>query len=266
MSTAVLLETLRERRRALGWWSAGVFALILISVMFYPSVEDASGLDQYAEDLPEALRALFVGGETDLSSPVGYLNSQVFAMMAPLVLAIFTIGAGAWAIAGEEERGTLDLLLAQPISRGSLVVQRFGWLALSALALSTVLFLTLLASAPLFDLDLPVANSIAATVSVLLLGVFFGALALAIGSLWPGRGRAIGVTAGIAIAAWILDGFAQVVAALEAWRPLSPYYQALGRNPLRDGAPWEGWALLVAATAALLIIAIIGLRHRDISS
>ena len=37
--------------------------------------------------------------------------------MVPLLLLIAAIGAGAGAIAGEEERGTLDLLLSLPVSR-----------------------------------------------------------------------------------------------------------------------------------------------------
>ena len=31
-----------------------------------------------------------------------------------MIMLVFSIGAGSWAIAGDEERGTLDLLLAQP--------------------------------------------------------------------------------------------------------------------------------------------------------
>ena len=56
--------------------------------------------DWYDKDLPESVRALFAGGELDLASPVGYLNSQVYALMAPLLLLIFSIGAGAAAVAG----------------------------------------------------------------------------------------------------------------------------------------------------------------------
>jgi hypothetical protein len=51
---------------------------------------------------------------------------------------------------------------------------------------------------------------------------------------------------------------------LEPWRPLSPYYQALGQNPLRNGAPWSGWAVLALATLALAVVGAIGLERRDI--
>ena len=44
--------------------------------------------------------------------------------MVPLLLMIAAIGAGAGAIAGEEERGTLELLLANPLSRRRLVLEK----------------------------------------------------------------------------------------------------------------------------------------------
>ena len=85
MPTEVALQTLRERRRSLTWWLLGVVALVGLNVAFYPSVRDSTGLSDYSKDLPEAMRALFAGGELDLVSATGYLNSQIFALMAPLV-------------------------------------------------------------------------------------------------------------------------------------------------------------------------------------
>ncbi len=46
-------------------------------------------------------------------------------MLAPLALAFFPILASAGAIAGAEERGTIDVLLGNPIRRWHLVVGSF---------------------------------------------------------------------------------------------------------------------------------------------
>ncbi|HET7856017.1 MAG TPA: hypothetical protein VFL41_06125 [Gaiellaceae bacterium] len=80
----------------------------------------------------------------------------------------------------------------------------------------------------------------------------------------PGRAGAIAVAAALAVAAWLLDGLASAVDPLDAVRPLSPYYQALGRNPLREGAPWAGWAVLAAATTAAAACGAFGLERRDL--
>ena len=131
MRAEVALQTLRERRRSLLWWSLGLVAFVALNIAFYPSIRGDTAINDYVKDLPESLRGLFAGGELDIASPAGCLNSQVFALMAPLILLIFAVGAGVDAVAGEEERGTLDFLLAHPLRRRHYVVQRV--LALTAL-------------------------------------------------------------------------------------------------------------------------------------
>jgi ABC-2 type transport system permease protein len=260
----VLLEALRERRRSLSWWAFGLAALVVLNLAFYPSVRDDPALSDYAKDLPESVRALFAGGELDIVSPAGYLNSQVYALLAPLVLLIFTIGAGAGAVAGEEERGTLDFRLAHPVRRRDYVVQRFLALAVLVAILTVVLLATVALGSRLVALEIGFGRLVAASVGVGLLALLFGALALAAGAIRPGRARAIAVAAGVAVSAWIFDGLAQAVDALDRWRPALPYYHALGQNPLREGAPWAGWAILAAATAVLAVCAAVGLERRDV--
>lgn len=264
MRTEVVLETVRERRRSLLWWTLGLTAFVAITVGFYPSVHGEDALSDYARDLPEAVRGLFAGGEIDLVSASGYLNSQLFALMAPIIMLIFSIGLGAAAVAGEEERGTLDLLLAQPLSRVDFVIQRAVALLALVLVLTLVLLATVAIGAWIVDLEIGFAKLIAASGSVGLLALLFGSVALAVGSWWPGRGRAIAVAAGLAIAAWMLDGFGQAIGFLEPWRPLSPYYQALGTSPLTDGVEWARWVLLAGLSALLVIAAAFGLRRRDV--
>jgi ABC-2 type transport system permease protein len=260
----VLVEAVRERRRSLAWWTIGLVALLALNVAFYPSVRDDPALSDYAKDLPESVRAMFAGGELDLASPVGYLNSQIYALMAPLVLLIFAIGAGAGAVAGEEERGTLDLLLAHPVRRRSYVVQRFLALAALVAALTAVLLATVALGSWLVDLEIGFGRLVAASASVGLLAVLYAAVALAVGALAPGRARAIAVASGLVLAAWIFDGLAQAVDLLDGWRAATPYYHALGRSPLREGAPWSGWALLVGLTAILVAVGAAGLERRDV--
>jgi ABC-2 type transport system permease protein len=264
MRVEVVAETLRERRRSIIWWTLGLTALVALTVAFYPSIKDDTALSDYSKDLPEAMRALFAGGEIDLVSGPGYLNSQIFALIAPVVLLIFAIGIGAAAVAGEEERGTLDLLLAQPLGRVEFVLARALSLTALVALLTAVLFVTVAVGSELVDLEIGLGDVAAASASVGLLGLLLGMVALAVGAWWPGRGRAIAVAAGIAIAAWMLDGLGQAVDVLDPWRPLSPYYQALGTRPLTDGAPWDSWALLVGLTALLAAAACVGLRRRDV--
>ncbi len=264
MRAELTRDLLWERRHALLWWTIGISAAIAINIAFYPSVRESKGLADYSKDLPEAMRALFAGGELDLGSPRGYLNSQVFALMGPMLLTIFSIGLGAGAIAGDEERGTLELTLAQPVRRSSVVLQRAAAMIAAVALLGLVLFASVALGCRLVDLEISLSSLLAASVSATLLSAVFGTFALGAGSVLPGKGRAIAIAAGLAVAAWMLDGLAQAVGALEPWRPLSPYYHAFGHNPLSQGAPWGGWAVLVGLAAASIAAAVAGFTRRDV--
>jgi ABC-2 type transport system permease protein len=264
MNAEILLESSREHRRSLLWWGVGITLFIGINLVFYPSIRDSTGLSDYSKDMPEAVRALFVGGELDMTSPSGYLNSQIFALMAPTLMTIFAVSAGAAAIAGDEERGLLDLRLAQPVARVSFVLQQLFWLVAGTFILTIVLAATVTLGSIPFDLTIAFSKVVAATVSTALFALLFGALALAVGGLTPGKARAIAVAAAAATVSWVLDGLSKAVSWLEPFQDVSPYYQAFGQNPLTNGAPWFGWLLLTAATALLVCIAIFGLNRRDV--
>ena len=91
-------------------------------VAVYPTVRDNPRPEQDGERLPRGAEGFHrFGGDLDYVSGAGYLGSELFSFMVPLLLLVAAIGAGARAIAGEEERGTLDLLLANPLSRALLV-------------------------------------------------------------------------------------------------------------------------------------------------
>ena len=131
------------------------------------------------------------------------------------------------------------------------------------IALTVVLLGSVAIGSWLVDLEIGFGRLVAASVGVALLALLFGAVALAAGAIRPGRDchrRRRRTRPG----AWIFDGLAQAVDSLEPWRPLLPYYQALGQNPLREGAQWTGWAILLIATAVATVAAAAGLERRDV--
>ena len=68
--------------------------------------------------------------------------------MIPLLLIIATVSAGSAAVAGEEERGTLELMLSLPRARRRLVVERLAALVAEAAGLGAVLWAALLVPHP----------------------------------------------------------------------------------------------------------------------
>jgi ABC-2 type transport system permease protein len=69
------------------------------------------------QETPETLLSAFgMDRGMDITMGSGYLSAYLFGMMVPLLLILLAISYGARLIAGEEDRGTLDLLASLPVS------------------------------------------------------------------------------------------------------------------------------------------------------
>ncbi|HEX9717778.1 MAG TPA: ABC transporter permease subunit [Actinomycetota bacterium] len=267
MLRTVALKTLRDQRRALAWWALGLIGVAFMYAGFYPSIRDnAVKLNEYIESFPEPLRRAFLGESGDFTSPAGYLNTELFSFMAPLLLLLYAIGSGARAIAGEEERQSLDLLLATPVRRRRVVVDKFGAMLAGAAGLSVVLWASVAGLGPPFDLTPGLWNLTAAVVSCYLLAVAFGAIALAIGCATGRRAQAIGVTGGLAAATYLFDVLAPSVQALEWLQMLSPFYYYRGAEPLVNGLHPAHALVLAAVAGAAFAVAIVTFERRDLAA
>jgi ABC-2 type transport system permease protein len=264
MLRSVFLKTLRDQSRAFLWWGIGLIALALYIILFYPSMRDSvSEITRVMEQMPPALKAMF--GTFDFTSLVGYLQGYIFSYLAPLLFLIVTIGFGANAIAGEERRGTLDLLLSNPLSRRQVVVEKFAALVVYLIALTFFLWLGLAIGVRVIAMDISLGRLAEATASVVLLGLAFGTLALALGCASGNRGLSIGIASAIAVATYFLNTLGSMVEALTPYRKLSPFYYYIGAEPLRNGLDLGHAAVLIGMIVVLLAVALIAFERRDLA-
>jgi ABC-2 type transport system permease protein len=267
MLRSVLTKTLADTTRALLWWSLGLVGLAAMMVAVYPTVRDNPDLNKLVESYPDALKAFIAfGGSVDYASGAGYLGSELFSFMVPLLLMVAAIGAGARATAGEEERGTLDLLLANPISRRRLLLEKLGALVAEIAVLALVLWLALLVGDEIVGMDVSAAHLAAATASAGLLAIAFGAIATLAGALRGHRGVAIGVSAALAVASYLVNSLAALVDFLEPFRQGSPFYHYVASDPLRHGLGPGHTAFLVGLALVAAVAAVIAFDRRDLAS
>lgn len=248
----LLRSELRLRWVSLLLWCVAVLLVMLLIVAFYPSIRDDPSLNSIYAGLSESAQGLL--GGSDLTSPAGYLSTQVFAFFLPVVLLVFGLARGAASLAGEEEDRTLDLLLAQPVPRWSAYLQKSAALlvGLTVLTLSTWLPLVLLG--PAVRLDLPWSSTLAVCVQM---GLFCLALSLwaqAISAATGRRGVGLAVVCGYAFVAYLLYGLADAVSWLAPVKGLSLWRWYLGNDPLDNGfGIGEVVVLLLSCVVALAV-------------
>lgn len=262
MLSNVFLKTLRDWRRSLPLWGIGMALISLWVIVLYPTIGETYA--DIFEELPPGL-AIFIGDVADIASPEGYLGTEVFSFMVPLLFLVLTIGFGASAIAREEERGTLDLLLSNPIPRWRVVVEKFAAMAFIVLVVGVFLWYGLVIGAIVANVEISFLRMAEATLSGALLGLVFGALALAVACATGKRMWGIGVAAGLGVVTFLLNSLAPLVQGLEPYRKLSPFYYYSGAEPLVNGLNLGHASILLWLTLLLLAVALITFERRDLA-
>jgi len=143
-------------------------------------------LGWHAAGVPLSVRqavALFSGESLPLSGWPEWLNAAGFNILFPLALCLPAILVGSQLMAGQEERGTIALVLAFPIPRWRIVIEKALGLTAGVLLVSTGLRLGLILPSLLWpEFALPAQELFDASFQLSLPATLFGSLALAIGS------------------------------------------------------------------------------------
>lgn len=254
---------LRDRRRALLGWSLGFAVYIAINVASFPSIEGSSDIDKLVEDYPESLKRLFGISGINLSTGPGYLDSQLFNLVLPLLAIVLAIGSGSKTLAGEEDDGRLELTFAYPVRRRDGVVAKGLASALEVAAVCLVSFAVIAGFGAIIDLDLRFERLAGALFGIALLGVLHGMLSLAVAGVRAGRGLAIAVPAGLAAFGYLVNGLYMQTAWLEPFRFLSTFWW-LGQSPLSLGVEYARLLVLGGAAALALGAAALLIERRDL--
>lgn len=255
----VYRRTLWDDRRVLTAWAVATGLLALAYASFYPQLAGGA-----VPNVPSALEGFGLAG---VNSAAAYLQGAVFGLLVPLLITFYGAATGARAISGDEESGYLDLLLAHPLGRTRLLLQRFAALATGAVLITAVVWAALLAvRGPAELTSVTVGGFTAQAVHLALLGILFGALATGIGAATGARRAVVfGVTAGVGVLAYALNGFAPQIGA--DWpRVISPYHYYIGGHPLTEGVVAGDAGVLAGAAVVLLAAGAWRFRRRDLAA
>jgi ABC-2 type transport system permease protein len=154
--------------------------------------------------------------------------------------------------------------MSYPLKRSRVVTEKFAAMVVTILALAGVFWLSMAVGAIAIGMDISLWRLAEATLSGALLGLTFGALALALGCARSNRGLSIGVASALGVAAYFLNALAPAVDALEPFRELSLFYYYIGADPLNNGLDLGHAAVLMGLTGIFLIVALVSFERRDL--
>jgi ABC-2 type transport system permease protein len=265
MNGVLLRRTVAANRVRLLACALGIGAWGLILPLIYSTfgrelagiIEGNAFLQQFSQ---------FGGG--DIFSLSGSIAIGFIHPFSVALLSVFAIGYPVAAIAGERQRGTLEVLLARPISRRSLYVTSF---IAGALFLAVLLALELIAnlvSASLVGVlgEIDVARVPAVWLNGWLLFVAFMAIGLAASVSFDRLAPALGITLAVVLVMYVVD----VVASLwpdAAWiADYSLFHYVKAKQILEGSLALGDLAVLGIVTAVAVALALIVFPRRDIAA
>lgn len=261
---ALIKWGLWQKRAFIIWWCIAIIALIFVNLVFYPSFKEQSAqLEQSLSQIPDSAKA-FISDTGDFASPTGYLSSQVFYLMLPMLLGILSISLGSSLIGKEEREGTIELLLSRPISRSKLLIAKALTGIIIVLIASGAGILTAILMTRIVDLQVSSTNILVAGLSCFIISLCFGGVAFMFSSFGKARSASIGIATLVALGGYIIASLTDVASWLKYPSYGLPFYYYRPGSILKGDFGWQNILLLLTITVIFGIISWISFRKRDI--
>jgi len=261
----VFTKTIRDLRWPTFWVALGMGSMTGYFALLFPTYSRLVDLNAILAKMGPAA-ALLGASLGDASTLVGFLHIELFSMILPAVMAGFAAAAASGFTAGEESRGTIDLLLSFPISRRRLILEKSLAVLIWCVVTAVVVLVFALAGATLSASPLPADRLASSLVMLVLLGLDFGAVALAISAATGNRAAAIGVAVALMVAMYLVNTLAAVVDGLGMLQPLSLFHYYMGNDPLRNGISLPDAGALGAVALVFLAVSLIAFDRRDLAA
>ncbi|MDX2138889.1 MAG: ABC transporter permease subunit [Chloroflexota bacterium] len=267
MVGSVLVEMLRRHWRQALFWGLGIGALTFLQIIVLPDVDALQQLAELMETVPPAFAQMFGLNDTQyLATPEGYVATRTFGLLL-LLVSIYAIVAGLNVTANDEERGVMDNVLALPISRWQLVLEKLlAYALMSIFVVVVICLLTILAVTLTPALGIDMGKIVLGSVNVLpgmLVVLAFTAL---VGTVVRSKGLATALAVLFLVGSYFIDTLGRDAANsfVAGLRAISFHSYYDGTNVLRFGFNAGNFTLLLIVALILAILSLAAYQRRDI--
>ena len=246
----LLLQELRFRRGAIIGWGLGLCFFPVVYVGLYPSFADQMASFQEVMDL-----AIYQALGISMASFEGYMASTVTNLI-PVILCIYAVLNGTGTLAGEEDNGRLEMIVALPIPRWQIVAVK-GVALGAALLLILVITgsgaaLTLVALQGQVETLVTPMDLFLSLLAAWPLAVAFGMLSLFLGAFSPNRRTASMLATVVVIGSYLGSNLTGMISSLETIESLFlfHFYEATAKALEKGQQPGNMLVLLAVALIA----------------
>ncbi len=247
--SSIYLKTLRGFRVPILGWGLGLGVLMAVVLAAVPTVLGTPA----ARAAVVALGPSFAwfAEPVKIDTPGGYATWKYGLTL--LVVAIWPILAMSGMLRGEEDRGSMDVLLSLPRNRVRVALEKVAAMWTALLTMGILIGLLAFAGGSKVNAGISMGDAILFGVNLALISGLFGAIALLVSQFTQERRTAAGVTAGILLVFIVMDMVHRVVSNADWLSRLSPVYYFNLSKPLVAGYGANAGALLVLVAISVVL-------------
>jgi polyether ionophore transport system permease protein len=260
--SSIFLKTLRDYRVAILGWGIGM-GLTVVSPM--ASVATLVTTPQAREQLVSLAATFAWNADTAAVDTIGgYATFKIGIFI--FLIAVWPLLAASRILRGEEDRGSLDVLLSLPRPRLRVALEKLAAIWTALLAMGVLIGLLAFAGGKKFGADFGLGDGLLFGLNLALICAVIGGVALLISQFTQERGPAAGWTAGLLLIFIVLDMVHRVVPSTEWISRLSPIYYYNLSKPLVPGYGANAGGMLVQLALAVLLsgVAVWLFQRRDV--
>jgi ABC-2 type transport system permease protein len=250
-----------SRKIAIVGWGIGLALFSAIYIGVYPAMADQ--MAAFAE--VEIYKSLGF----DMGSFAGYIASVVVGIM-PVILGVFVIMLSTGTLAGEEDNGTLELIVAMPLPRWQVVAMKSAALAVVLLLVVGIMAagasLILAMVAGVTEVDVTPMQLFGALVATFPMMLAFFSIGLFLGTVMPNRRSAVAVMAFLFIGSFLIKSVSGFVTSLDAIKGLSLFsYVNTTASTFSEGFNFGNTLILLGVAAVFFALSVWGFQGRNVT-
>ena len=265
----IYLRTLKDRRMSTIAYAIGSVAFMWMYVALFPTIRDQSAnFAQLLSSYPKGFLEAFGFNGVEMFSHMGsYLSTEMFSFIFPIILVALAVSFGSAAIAGEIERGTIEFLLSQPVSRTKLFFSRYLAGASAVAGYTAIVVFSIIPFSKMYDSGIAAGDVARFWVMCFLFGLAILSLSFLASAIFSDKGKPNFIVTGIIILMYVLKILASLKPSLDKLKFYSFMYYYDPSSTLGSGAALAHnmlWVFLGTSVISTLL-AVWWFNRRDIT-
>ncbi len=264
----IFWRTIKDRRNLILIYCLAAILLLWMYIALFPSFKDQSAnLEQLIKGYPQSFMKAFNFDIKSFTTVEGYLATEQFSFVWPIITIFMMIGYAGAALAGEIERGTIEVLLSQPISRAKLFVSRY----LAGIFMLVIFtFFSVYAATPLsaaYNISFKAPNFTTLVILAFMFALSIFSIAYFLSSIFSDKGKVFFISGVVLVIMYVLNILSSLKESLMNLKYASFFYyfnpqKALVYNEI------DHWSYIVFLGTALVlfILGLVIFAKRDIAT